>query len=195
MQQRLPDRERWLGWVYFAWVLAGAACILGFFMIAKLGFIEVPSSSRYVTRTEPNIMIWVMGVGQSLSAIMLAVLFSILNSIYQNTCDQRIDARKALTGEEPKPATPAKKGEVLRLTEVLEESPLNSVLSPGCVILKINDDWAGDVEWAKSLIKNGANKFQYINTSRNHEVKWIHLTHEQPLLIKGEADVMSTETL
>lgn len=56
-QQHVPDRDRWIGWVGFAWVLAVVACVAGLSLIIKFGFIEVPSSNRFVTRTEPNIMV------------------------------------------------------------------------------------------------------------------------------------------
>ncbi|MCC5904089.1 MAG: hypothetical protein JJT87_19430 [Halomonas sp.] len=105
----LPNRERWTGWVTFAWVLAVLAIVGGIALIVAAGFIEVPRQSSFgsigVDR-EVNVFVWAIAIGQAVSACMLAALFSMINSIYQNSCDQIAAAIPSSVSEDVSVATP-----------------------------------------------------------------------------------------
>ncbi len=143
MTRTLPDRNRWVGWVVLAWLLAGLAVVAGVAIIAVMGTMEVPEQSLYgdVTwRDEPNPLIWGAAIGQALAALLLAAIFSILNSTYQNSCDI---LRLQLAGEEEqahKPLVdavePQREGSLVK--EVAHDSPLYGVIKPGYRIARVN---------------------------------------------------------
>lgn len=189
-----PDRERWTGWVAIAWILALLAIGGGVFAIATAGFVEVPRQNSYgrlQTVTEPNIFIWAIAIGQAVSATMLAAIFSMINSIYQNTCDQFTEARRnnayvGLDGEVVPTVRQPEKGKGLRLTNVKSASPLSAVLHTGCLIEKINDQPVDSVAGAESLIQEEPNKFEFQTPAGESHTKWLHVK-PGPLMIEGQA--------
>ncbi|RUR43377.1 hypothetical protein [Vreelandella populi] len=191
---KAPNRERWSGWVAIAWILALLAIGGGIFAIATAGFIEVPrqnSFGRLQTVTEPNIFIWAIAIGQAVSATMLAAIFSMINSIYQNTCDQCANMgpsipRADTVGDASPMVSKPEHGKGLRLTNVKSGSPVRSVLYTGCLIEKINDQPVDSVAGAESLIQKEPNKFEFQTSAGESHTKWLHVK-PGPLMIEGQA--------
>ena len=187
--KKAPDRERWIGWVALAWTIAAIAIIGGIVVISTAGFIEVPRSNsfgRMETVKEPNIFIWAIAIGQALSATMLAAIFSMINSIYQNSCDQLAGA--VFTNEvSKKPERMLTKA--LRLTTVPATSPLSKTLSTGDMVLSFN---------GKSVTSLKDDVIDHIVTGKNAmtiltvtgEEKEVELEVDQDAFagVKGEAD-------
>ncbi|WP_447956500.1 hypothetical protein [Vreelandella sp. EE7] len=181
----MPDRERWSNWVTLAWIFAVIACLGGIFLVVNFGYVEIPRAGGYGTRREPSLFIWALAIGQAISSIMLAVIFSMLNSIYQNTCDQM----KATVPKEV-PLMPEEKkhsGKGLRLTHVKPESPLSAVLYTGCLIIRVNDQPVDSVKEIEPLITKAPTKVEFQAPMGEQATKWVHLKPHQDLHLKGEA--------
>lgn len=189
---KVPDRERWFSWVMIAWMLAAASVIAGIFLITELGYIELPTGNRFITRREPNVMIWALAIGQALGAIMLAVIFHMLHSIYQNSCDQ-LAATVAQSPAKPASPRPARAGDKgVRLTEVAQNSPLRGVLSVGCLVARVNGAPVESVGDIAESIEKGGNKFEFDTPAGVSHEKWVHLKLSEPLYIKGEVTEIPT---
>ena len=190
MSRALPDRERWIGWVALAWILAAIAVIGGIAAISMAGFIEVarPNSfGRMETVTEPNVFIWSVAIGQAVSATLLAALFSMINSIYKNSCDQLKSTAYAEAREGGDAASEQRSGENgVRLTNVSSQSPLEKVLYTGCLITRLNDETVESVDVLVAQIIKGPNKIEFQTPAGESATKWIHLKPGQPLLVQGE---------
>lgn len=174
----LPYRERWTGWVTFAWVLAMIAIIGGIAIIVTAGFIEVPrlnSFGRTETSTEPNVFIWALAIGQAVSALMLAALFSIINSIYQNSCDHLAEIavaspEQSMPQPEPDDVDEVEvagewDGEGLKVLSVHASSQLHGVLKGGYVLTKVNDTAVKNEIQAAQAVFEGYNAIEYVDNS------------------------------
>lgn len=189
--ENTPNRERWSGWVAAAWLLAILAIVGGIAVIATAGFVEVPrqnSFGRIERVTEPNVFIWAIAIGQAVSASMLAALFSMVNSIYKNTCDQVSSTKTAKTRSSKNTdhmdtELPAKG---LRITNVKSGSPLTETLHTGCLLVSINDKPVNNANWADNLTKTGTNKLEFYPLSGNKQARYVELENES-LQIEGEA--------
>lgn len=84
-ENTLPDENRWNGWVSFAWFIAMITMMASVLLIATMGFIEVPRT-YYGTEKVANWSVLSWAIGQSIAALMLAALFSIVNASYKNSC-------------------------------------------------------------------------------------------------------------
>lgn len=195
----MPDRERWIGWVALAWILAAVAIIGGIAAISMAGFIEVarPNSfGRMETVREPNVFIWAIAIGQAVSAAMLAAIFSMINSIYQNSCDQMA----GVDFGEPKPDlgqySDAVEGEVepsntesgykgLKVISVHRASPLSGLIKEGFVLISINKKPVlTELSAAKAVVK-GKNIIEFLNSESVRQAYAIQM-EPGPLHIKFE---------
>lgn len=196
---KMPDRERWIGWVALAWILAAVAIIGGIAAISMAGFIEVarPNSfGRMETVREPNVFIWAIAIGQAVSAAMLAAIFSMINSIYQNSCDQMA----GVDFGEPKPDlgqySDAVEGEVepsntesgykgLKVISVHRASPLSGLIKEGFVLISINKKPVlTELSAAKAVVK-GKNIIEFLNSESVRQAYAIQM-EPGPLHIKFE---------
>ncbi|WP_422102005.1 hypothetical protein [Vreelandella sp.] len=181
--KKAPDRERWIGWVALAWILAALAVIGGIIAINAAGFIEVPRPNRFgriETVREPNVFIWAVAIGQAVSAAMLAAIFSMINSIYQNSCDQlwrlemaevhmkeplQSDDVNVLEENSSEILKEEYKGEGLRVLSIHRASPLSGLLKEGYVLLSINSQKAlTEMDAAKAVVK-GKNIIEFLNAN------------------------------
>lgn len=160
------DRDRWNGWVSFTWILAGLAILASIFLIVNLGTVHVPKATLYGTtryEDQPNIMIWAIGIGQSVGALLLAVLFSMVNSIYKNSCDaiRPVEQVKPSDGPEAVQAAKETVGDGVRLTSVPEGNPLRGILHAGDIVHAVNGKPVSRFVEAKRAILTGPNSFAY----------------------------------
>lgn len=187
--QTMPDRERWSGWVTFAWLLAILACIGGIALISIAGYVELPrqnSFGRIETAKEPNVFIWAIAIGQAVSAAMLAAIFSMINSIYQNSCDQLAGVEFSKPSSK-QTATP--KDKALRLTTVPASSSLSNTLTTGDMIISFNGQPVTSLENdVVDRIVEGENSITFVTLEG--EEKSVTLVLDQASFngIKGEAD-------
>lgn len=186
---RIIERHRWDGLVAFSWILAIAAIAMSIWLIYKFGVIEVTSfvgTTYSRTETHYNFIVWGYGAGLSVSAILLAGLFSMINSSYKNSCDQlaasfRIE--KILKGqageidqdsaEDSEPVSPEWG---LKVEWVNHDSPLRWILHNGCVIVTINGVPANNTGQASSLIIDGDNIIEIITMQGRRTTKEIHMS-------------------
>ncbi|ELY22311.1 hypothetical protein [Vreelandella titanicae] len=198
--QTMPDRERWSGWVTFAWLLAILACIGGVALISIAGYVELPrqnSFGRIETAKEPNVFIWAIAIGQAVSAAMLAALFSMINSIYQNSCDQMagVDFREsepdlgqysaAVEGEKVEPSNIESGYKGLKVISVHRASPLSGLIKEGFVLISINKKPAlTELDAAKAVVK-GKNIIEFLNSESVRQAYAIRM-EPGPLHIKFE---------
>lgn len=181
-QAKIPDRDRWYGWVALSWLLVVVAVLAGLALIATAGTVEVPQRDligNISWREEPNMMIWGIAIGQALASALFAALISIANSAYQNSCDLlRYVARGEKTGAPPPaaevdsatpatpgtPATPAATGLPGIVIERIEpNSPLAGVMRPGFRIAKVNGRDVTTLEEADQNLRKGRNEFEFYN--------------------------------
>ncbi|AZM95885.1 MAG: hypothetical protein GYB28_01520 [Gammaproteobacteria bacterium] len=197
---KAPDRERWIGWVALAWIIAGLAVIGGIMAISSAGFIEVPRSNgfgRMETVREPNVFIWAIAIGQAVSAAMLAAIFSMINSIYQNSCDQlagvvfdttepdSTQSDEVIEGGEVKPTYSENDYKGLKVLSVHRASPLSGLLKAGFVLISINNKPAlTDLGAAKAVVK-GKNTIEFLNAEGVRQAYSIRM-EPGPLHIKFE---------
>ncbi|GEK50891.1 hypothetical protein [Vreelandella venusta] len=197
--KKMPDRERWIGWVALAWILAAVAIIGGIAAISMAGFIEVarPNSfGRMETVREPNVFIWAIAIGQAVSAAMLAAIFSMINSIYQNSCDQLSGENfgesepdlgqysDAAEGEvEPSNTESSYKG--LKVISVHRASPLSGLIKEGFVLISVNKKPVlTELDAAKAVVK-GKNIIEFLNSESVRQAYAIRM-EPGPLHIKFE---------
>ncbi|KIN13495.1 hypothetical protein [Halomonas sp. KHS3] len=193
--QTMPDRERWSGWVTFAWLLAILACIGGVAIIAIAGSIEVPRENgfgRVETVREANVFIWSLGIGQAVSALMLAALFSMINSIYKNSCllvGLQSDVDPSLKEDAPNRSwpqssnmTPDANGP--RVVKISDKSPLFDKAYVDWYLTKANGNNISSSKDIKPMLKLGENSFIFIkptgeqvtiNTTVNSDLR-LHMT-------------------
>ncbi|MGM0695138.1 MAG: hypothetical protein ACQEUN_17320 [Pseudomonadota bacterium] len=128
---QLPNRNRWDGWVTFAWIMVVLAIIGGIVLIAELGTMEVPERDfrgNVTWREEPNFVVWGAAIGQAVGAAMLAAIFSILNSTYHNSCDMLKMA--ATTGSNDSQDSAAPVADTLTDSTAVSQSGRNPNQSP-----------------------------------------------------------------
>jgi len=115
---------------------------------------------------------------------MLAVIFSMLNSIYQNTCDKL----PATTHEKPNTLEEnSYLGAGLKLTNVDSDSELCAVLYAGCLIISVNDEPVNSVSSVEALITKAPNKFEFQTPAGERMIKWVHVKPGRPIRIEGES--------
>lgn len=73
--------ERWNGFVFIAWAIAVITWLFGGYILLSAGTIDLPYGGSRL-----NVAVWAWVIGQSLGVLLIAGLFSMLNSIYKNTC-------------------------------------------------------------------------------------------------------------
>lgn len=197
---KMPDRERWIGWVALAWILAAIAVIGGIAAISMAGFIEVarPNSfGRMETVREPNVFIWAIAIGQAVSAAMLAAIFSMINSIYQNSCDQMAGVAfgepepdlgqysDAVEGEKVEPSNTESGNKGLKVLSVHKASPLSGLIKEGFVLISINKKPAlTELDAAKAVVR-GKNIIEFLNSESVRQAYAIRM-EPGPLHIKFE---------
>lgn len=170
------NRERWDGWVTFAWLIAVVVIAASVGWVIAFGFVDVPRVTaggfRSVER-EPNLFIWAMAIAQSIGALFFAVTFSILNGIYKNTID-------ALPAKEL-PAIEAPSGfEGLEVRRVHDASPLAGYVREGYRLLTVNGRPAISAQVAAESVLDGVNTFELMDANGNHVEKQVKM-RPQPL--------------
>ena len=181
---QLPDRHRWDGWVTFAWLMVALAVMIGLVMIGAGGTVAVPETNYRgnITWTEQtNYIVWGAAIGQVVGAAMLAAIFSIINSTYQNSCDMlRIAA-----GDAPAPSSSTKSGATPAPTsnqakdkpasaapekvaphgavvyDIKSTSPFYRLLQPGYSIVSANGTKVESEEELREAAKKGKNKIEF----------------------------------
>lgn len=185
--RKAPDRERWTGWVAIAWILALLAIAGGIFAIATAGFVEVPRQNSYgrlQTVTEPNIFIWAIAIGQAVSATMLAAIFSMINSIYQNTCDQLGGVEFSSSREQKKVPASA---QALRLTTVPASSILSNALSTGDMVTGVNGYRVSSLDELTFRVLAGENIISFLTMAGEEKEAALQLSPSSLAGVKGEA--------
>lgn len=175
VHRKQPNRERWEGWVMFAWVLAAIAAISGVVLISAYGQIEVPSGTDFRGNVrwdkQANVLVWTAAIGQALGTIMLAVIFSIINSIYQNSCDLINNVIDDVVNEKngeseggglltigSKKTSGSESLGGLKITKVRTASPFDGILHPGYLLLSINGHKPMDGLDAAKQVIDGENE-------------------------------------
>ncbi|MDL4862967.1 hypothetical protein NPJ88_011530 [Halomonas elongata] len=170
---KTPNRHKWDGWVTFAWLLAGIALVAGIFLVSTMGMMEVPERD-FLGNVEmvekPNPIVWSAAIGQFVASLLLAVIFSMLNSIYQNSCDllsthQDFDqeGRGSSVGNEETKARVAAKGKGVTVGYVNDASPLFGLVEVGHVILAINSSEVSSVRGAGQCLRDGSNRVAFLD--------------------------------
>lgn len=185
---QLPARDRWDGWVTFAWVMVGLALIVGMIMVGAMGTVEIPEQDYRgnVTWTEsPNFVVWGAAIGQVVGAAMLAAIFSILNSIYKNSCDMislapnqpgsglsedksgaSVHSAPEVGGRLGESAPDAEDGATsLIIEEVKGISPLYMLAKPGHTILKANGQPVNTLAALRANTTKGQNSLELCDES------------------------------
>ncbi|TFH84768.1 hypothetical protein EQG41_20640 [Billgrantia azerbaijanica] len=193
-----PNRKRWDGWVVFTWVLAGITTVASFLIIAEHGQIEVPNSSGWKTTTQINPLIWAVGIGQTVGALLLAALFSMVNGIYKNSCDQlrvAMGAEIRQSGEEfsssecdteqssASTSESQKPSQGLRVSSIHQASPFYGKLSEGFSILRVNDHRVTSELEAASAVVDGKNYIEVLSPG-GHVSQFVIKMQPGPLHIK-----------
>lgn len=160
MQRELPNRDKWIGFVALAWLVAVIVILASIYLISELGTMRKGSYG-----TSPNLTIWAIGISESIFALLMAGIFTMINSIYQNSCDQTAllksrGAEKILPSTSSAP-TPQPKNSVaregLRLKAIHKGSPFYGVLGEGFSLQSINDVPLSTLEEAEAAKKQGKN--------------------------------------
>lgn len=172
MKMEIPNKDKWNGWVVLAWMIAVVSCVVSLWLVSELGYVEVPTRSSLTgqaytsgTETVVNWGVWGWAIGQSVGALMIAALFSIANSTYQNSC-QTVKALAALhKDQQPEPLEPGKidKNSGLLVERVRPASPLVDMLKDGDRLLRINGHEPEDKIDAACKVVNGENKIVFCN--------------------------------
>ncbi len=171
--QNMPDSDRWDGWVTFAWLLAILACIGGIAVIAMAGFIEVPRQNRFgriETVREANVLIWSLGIGQAVSAVMLAVLFSMVNAIYKNSCSLfgvennsvASESQGGRNGSWPASHSDQSVHSGPKVVKISDKSPLFDKAYVDWSLAGINGNSISASKDIKEVMKPGENNFTFI---------------------------------
>lgn len=195
------NRDRWNGWVTFAWLIVVLSVIAGIFMISTLETIEVPNQDfrgNITWQEEPNPAVWGVAIGQGFAAAMLAAIFSMLNSIYQNSCDllarqnrhksNRINCTTTVNSTENTTTTAPEKtisdnmlklspsdkmasdGQVIFAIE--RTSPVYRLLRPGYAICKVNGQEVCSQEKMMMDLVQGKNLIEYADAEdQKYEIR------------------------
>lgn len=188
--QEMPDRDRWSGWVGFVWFIAVLTFIGSMVLVSKLGIVEVRVPTLYGSGeiiTQPNLVIWSLAIGQTIGAVLLAVLFSMVNSIYKNSCTQlrAVQSESPADKKAPQQEAESDPRRGLRLTNVKKGSPLAGVMQTGCILVSVNDRGVDSVAFAERQVINGPNKIVFYPLSGTRQTKFVELT-DRDLHIEGE---------
>lgn len=181
--------NRWDGWVSFAWILAALTIVGVLILVAKYGMVESYSVDRFGLRSldrEVNVFVWAVGIGQSIAAVMVAGLFSMVNSIYKNTCDPVATTtdQKALSSPDVDKGYAGASGVVI--TRIKESSPLFDKAYVGWKIVGVNGSAIEDpVDIAKFLV-NGFNVIQLIDSKGRDEAFEVMVKNNQGLNLSVE---------
>jgi len=169
---KMQDRDRWSGWVNFAWLLAILACIGGVAVIAMAGFIEVPRENRFgriETVREANLFIWSLGIGQAVSALLLAALFSMVNDIYKNSCsllgvqphNVDSDTNVVSNGSWPESHKGLQGHTGPKVVKISDKSPLFDKVYADWSLAEINGRIISASNDIKKVIRPGENNFTF----------------------------------
>ncbi|WP_016854795.1 hypothetical protein [Halomonas smyrnensis] len=192
-----PDRSRWDGWVAAVWVIAGLACIAALVLINQLGTMRVPERDllgNVSWTTGPNIAVWAAAIGQAGAGVLFAVLFSMVNSIYKNSCDQLACAKQepaeatstSRSSEEPSKAKYVDQGEdvedaaeysvpTLKVDSVEKSSPFYGHVGAGYALLAVNGK---EVESEPDIALNmvdGLNEFTFRNRNWKQVKRYVEM--------------------
>lgn len=168
MKSKLPERSRWEGWVVFTWLIAALTAVASLFLVGAHGQVEVPRPSGFGTTTEVNIFIWAIGIGQTVGALLLAALFSMINSVYQNSCELVAASRKGEEGGDEAGASLDPENvdldSGLLVKTIRTASQLEGILRPGYKLLSVNGHQPEDELDAAQLVVDGENDIQFMTT-------------------------------
>lgn len=187
------NRERWNGWVTLAWLIVALAIVVGLFLVSTLGTIDVPSQDlrgNITWQEEPNPAVWGLAIGQIVAAAMLAAMFSMLNSIYKNSCDLLVSSsnqqgntissgtikssEKTVETEVTEKLSPleSKASMGLVVQSIERKSPLYHLLKPGYAICKVNGQEVISKEKMFMGLVQGKNLINFADTEdRKFEVR------------------------
>ncbi|SRR5690554_1120188 len=171
---KLPDKTRYEGWVTVTWILAGLTGVASLILVGTHGTVEIPRPGGFGTTSDVNVVIWAIAIGQTLGALLVAALFSMVNSIYQNSCDLLSnnapvpaveDSGKEIEGPGEKPISTGRVAEGgLLVKQVRTASQLDGILRPGYKLLRVNGEQPDDELSAAKLVVNGENDIEYMTT-------------------------------
>lgn len=178
MTSKLPNKHRYEGWVTVTWIVAGLTGIASLILVGTHGTVEIPRPGGFGTTSDVNVIIWAIAIGQTLGALLVAALFSMVNSIYQNSCDLLSnssssstqvpaveDAGKEVEGSGKKPVSIGLTAEGgLLVKQVRTASQLDGILRPGYKLLRVNGEQPDDEISAAKLVVNGENDIEYMTT-------------------------------
>ncbi|MFM9270954.1 hypothetical protein ACJ7V3_11915 [Halomonas elongata] len=165
-------KGRWDGVVIFIWVLALATILLSVYQVSQFGYVEVRSVNQLgtvETQQRVNVMVVSVAIGQSIGAIVLGLLFSMIKSVYQEVIDLRFQNVKsqdkpASKGEShSSKAADAAKGRGITVGYVNDSSPLSGLVDSGHVIMLINSHEVTSVKQASDLLKSGENRVSFFD--------------------------------
>lgn len=137
--------NRWNGFVFIAWTIAIITWLFGVYILMEVGTINMP----YGGGSTLNVGVWAWIIGQSLGVLLIAGLFSMLNSIYKNTCR----ALPEVAVSEKKPASTG-----FELNNAPKDSPLYSKSGPGFFINTVNGSPVSSREDVNEKAKVGKNE-------------------------------------
>lgn len=92
-------RNRWTPVVTATWLLAVITLLVAIWLITQHGIVETSTTNRFggvETATRYNITVWAAGIGQTIGAVLLALLFTMVNQIHQTTTDIWVQNQRAL---------------------------------------------------------------------------------------------------
>lgn len=182
MQSRaLPNRDKWVGWVVLAWIIAILACIGGVILISTYGFYGYGSSK------EPNITIWSIGIGQAVSGLLIAAIFSMINSIYQNSCDQLAGV---IFGKDANAVSIKEQEKGFRLTSVPTSTQLSKTFSGGDMIITVNEKRVSSMSGFLAMLDSKENTIEYLTPAGERKTACISLSPSSFYGVKGEPDVI-----
>jgi len=169
---KLPDKTRYEGWVTVTWILAGLTGVASLILVGTHGTVEIPRPGDFGTTSDVNVIIWAIAIGQTLGALLVAAIFSMVNSIYQNSCDLLSnsalaptveDSGKKIEGSEKKTISTGLAAEGgLLVKQVRTASQLDGILRPGYKLLRVNGEQPDDELSAAKLVVNGENDIEYM---------------------------------
>ncbi|MBB3142187.1 hypothetical protein [Halomonas organivorans] len=193
-----PDRCRWDGWVTFVWLIAILACIAAVFLINQLGTMRVPERDvlgNISWTTGPNIPVWAAAIGQAGAGVLFAVLFSMVNSIYKNSCDQLAatslgSAESADTNDDEEELAKAKyvdQGEELEDTaeysaptlmvdSVRKGSPFYGQVVAGYALMAVNGQEVESEDDISSNMVDGLNEFTFRNRNWKQIKRYVEMS-------------------
>lgn len=174
MQQgQAPDRNRWTWCVNAMW---GVAIFVGVASLIMIGaFSNGPGGG--------DVFLWIAAFAQTFGAVLMAGLFSMVNSIYQNSCDLLTGGRvveapsvgeavaSGSTGVEAgadsatgrvtsSRGVDGRKG--VQIQSVKAESPLYCQVQPGDVLLSVNGQDVTSERDAANQIISGMNRLEVL---------------------------------